>query len=423
VNFLSAKKWYRACLPKWLRLLFGVLRIKDRWFIHQCQREIPTIVNSLKNKESINVAFLAMSVSFWKYDNLFQLMQAHSRFNPVVIIAPRPNLDPSIKARTVEAMKTFFAKKKYIVLESLKTFDPDILFYSQPYDTSVEDEFSIYNNPHKLYCYVPYAFWISNYRWGYDTMLHNVAWKLFFPTQIHLNNAKRLALNRGANVCVTGYPQADRFLEPSTEPTNCWKIKEPHCKRIIWAVHHSVLPNGRSDCSSFMEYATLFLELAKKYSDSIQIAFKPHPILKNNLYLHPKWGKARTDAYYKEWNEYSNTFLAEEDYIDLFKQSDALIHDCGSFMAEYLYTQKPCMYIGVPRNGILCPFGELALNAHYLVSDFDVEKFINSVVIKNNDPKQQDRKNIFSEYLLPPNHKLASQNIFDAILRDITKSC
>ena len=35
----------------------------------------------------------------------------------------------------------------------------------------------------------------------------------------------------------------------------------------------------------------------------------------------------------------------ETEYVELFKSSDALIHDCGSFMAEYLVTNKPVLFL------------------------------------------------------------------------------
>lgn len=39
-----------------------------------------------------------------------------------------------------------------------------------------------------------------------------------------------------------------------------------------------------------------------------------------------------------------NSMLSEGDYIDLFLSSDGIIHDSGSFIAEYLYTRKPALH-------------------------------------------------------------------------------
>jgi len=43
------------------------------------------------------------------------------------------------------------------------------------------------------------------------------------------------------------------------------------------------------------------------------------------------------ESYYAEWHNLSNGFVYDEgDYFNIFKSSDALITDCGSFLAEYL---------------------------------------------------------------------------------------
>ena len=62
--------------------------------------------------------------------------------------------------------------------------------------------------------------------------------------------------------------------------------------------------------------------------------------------------KQQIDNYYAFWNDLPNaSFCNESDYFDIFKSSDALITDCGSFLAEYLPTQNPIMLL-VNKNSI-----------------------------------------------------------------------
>lgn len=422
MNLLTLKKIYLALLPNQVRVGFGKLRLKDRilirWFVKRNNR----IVQKLKKKNIIQVAFIAMDVSFWKYDGIFRLMQQHKKFSPRILLIPRPDLEAQLKETAIKKMKRFFDERGFPYETNPSNFRPDILFYAQPYKSSIPESMSIYNLPQTLFCYVPYAFWISNYQWGYDQVLHNIAWKLFYPTEIHKNTARSLALNKGANVSITGYPLADSFLFSPLE-TSPWPEKSKRMKKIIWAPHHSVLPNKYSDCSSFLSYADEFIKIAEQNQDRLWIAFKPHPILKHNLYQHPDWGQKKTDAYFKKWETMPNTFIADGNYVDLFKTSDALIHDCGSFMAEYLYTKKPCMYIGNPRDGVLCDFGKMALNAHYTENDFSVRHFIQSVLFDGKDPKYPIRDSIYKKHLLPPNGKSAAQNILADILNSFGEKC
>jgi radical SAM superfamily enzyme len=60
------------------------------------------------------------------------------------------------------------------------------------------------------------------------------------------------------------------------------------------------------------------LRLRDEYQDSIVFAFKPHPMMLTKLYR--EWGKDRADAYYRNWAEGENSFLADGPYIDLFAQ-------------------------------------------------------------------------------------------------------
>jgi hypothetical protein len=56
----------------------------------------------------------------------------------------------------------------------------------------------------------------------------------------------------------------------------------------------------------------------------------------------PNWGSEKTTAYYDKWDNLDNGQFKSGDYVDLLT-SDALIHDCGSFMAEYLVVGKPAL--------------------------------------------------------------------------------
>jgi CDP-glycerol glycerophosphotransferase (TagB/SpsB family) len=142
------------------------------------------------------------------------------------------------------------------------------------------------------------------------------------------------------NIIVIGYPIYDEYQEAKFN-TSIWKVADDNLKRIIWAPHHSIEGNnGLLKLSTFLENADSMLDIARKFHEKVQFAFKPHPMLLQVLYNHPKWGKEKTDKYYKEWENGKNTILTTGSYMELFKSSDAMIHDCGSFIIEYLYTKK-----------------------------------------------------------------------------------
>ena len=106
--------------------------------------------------------------------------------------------------------------------------------------------------------------------------------------------------------------------------------------------------------------------------------------------------------------------------MGLFKHSDAMIHDCGSFMLEYHYTKNPVLYL-MQNSQAEIPINEQTIEAkkaHYQGwNKKDVEKFIINVV-NENDPMREIRRSFYEKYLLPPNDQTACDNIINLILGD-----
>jgi CDP-glycerol glycerophosphotransferase (TagB/SpsB family) len=117
-----------------------------------------------------------------------------------------------------------------------------------------------------------------------------------------------------------------------------------------------------------------------------------------------------------------NTQLETGDFVDLFKTSDAMIHDCGSFTAEYLYVNKPVAFVSDNIEQLKIPhsdFGRAALDQHYILKDKDdVLAFINDVVLGGNDSKKEQRTRFFETVLKPDVTGTTSQ----FIVNDIKKS-
>ena len=374
-----------------------------------------------------------MDLSMWKYDGLFKIMLNDKRFNPLILVAPRINQDEEDIKRDSLKMISHFKMKNYSLIEGYnvqtkKWLDlsqfiiPDIVFYTQPFNkVAVHRNYSLWNFRNSLFCYVPYFFPIIAHKWAYDSLLQNSAWKLFYPTITHITTAKYYAKNKGLNVFITGYPIADEILDSTRFLSDPWTNKQKQVKRIIWAPHHSIKSDNSLRLSSFLVNYEIMLDLAKKYINKIHIAFKPHPILLTNLYKHPDWGRERADNYYQIWQQLYNGQLETGEYVDLMLTSDAMIHDSISFTVEYLYTKKPVFYI---TNGNhtenLCEFGKLAFNQHYKgYAKFEIENFINNVVLSNNDFMQDSRSVFFSNHLSQRENQSVAKNIFNEIVKGL----
>ncbi|MFH2064826.1 MAG: CDP-glycerol glycerophosphotransferase family protein [Pseudomonadota bacterium] len=392
------------------------------------------LLKIVQKKNKIKVAFLVIHESVWKYDEVYKLMERHQSFEPVIIICPITSYGEDNMIDEMGRAFDSFAQKGYQVIKTLKKdgswlnvkneIEPDIVFFTNPWRLTLE-AYYINNFMDTLTCYVPYFFHVTKHlSENYGGIVQSFAWKVFYETETHFEYAKIYSKNRASNVIVTGYPGIDPFFKGLVEK-DPWKIQEKRTKRIIWAPHHTI--GGQEDdlkLSNFTSYANFFLDLIKKYFSEIQIAFKPHPLLKSKLFRDPNWGVEKTNEYYAIWDTLDNGLLVEGEYKDLFLTSDAIIHDSGSFSVEYLATLKPALYTlsDLSQMNSLNEFGKKAIKCHYKAFiASDIENFIVNTVIWGDDPMKTSRTEFVKQYLIPPNRKSASENIIDNILSALNK--
>lgn len=386
-----------------------------------------SLTEIIKKKKSVNVVFTAIDATLWRYQNLYELMSADKRFNVTILFTPCPHRNYH---KDLAGLRRFFDSRciSYIdydpqrgPINMREVLSPDIIFYTQPYDNLLMPAYDFHNYFDCLLCYIPYAFWTASGRDSYNLDFHNLAWRLYYSTEMHLLDAKKMAQNHGNNVRVVGYSNTDDFLK--TEHLSPWKtINDGKLrKKIIWAPHFTIKTNTIfPPRSNFLWMADLMVQIAKTYFDDVQIAFKPHPSLLKLLYDQEGWGRDKADSYYKMWDEMPNTQLEESEFVDLFMTSDAMIHDCSSFTVEYHYSKKPVMFVSRNRSAIyneLNDFGKLAFNLQYHgSSEMDILNFIENVVIAGNDQMYDKRQTFYDKYLKPPYGTTVAQNIIDDLI-------
>ena len=212
----------------------------------------------------------------------------------------------------------------------------------------------------------------------------------------------------------------ENLMHQDYKAVDVWKPQEKKKKRIIWAPHHTV--DYLFNSSNFLTYSEEMLRLAEKYKEEIQIAFKPHPVLKFKLIN--IWGLEKTEEYNSRWANMENGQIEQGDYIDLFMTSDAMIHDSVSFTAEYLYTGKPVLF-QIKEKQVLEEFNSfcrMCIEKHYhAYSIEETEQFIREVVIGGKDPKKAEREQFYKQYLYPKDGVMPSDKIFEILKNAIGK--
>ena len=382
----------------------------------------------LKNKHTLNCVFFVVYSSTWKYDRIYQIMLKNRRFNPTILVCPVVNYGKEVMLRNLDECYNFYFQKGYNVIKSYNSendiyydprdLKPDVIFYTNPYKGLIDDRYFITNFNDILTVYVPYFMNTSIDKWfSCNLPLHNLVWRKYVETDYEYKLAQKEQDRHGENVVVTGYPGIECLIDPNYNPqNNPWKLETPKLKKIIWAPHHTI-KKGNREYSCFLAYCDFMLEMVKKYKNEVQFVFKPHPLLRSKLEL--LWGKEKTDSYFKKWQDLPNTALHETDYIDIFLTSDAMIHDSGSFIVEYLYVNKPVMRTIKDQSPSehMNDFGLSCLDQYYLAyTKDDIEQFIQNV-INGVDPLKEQRTKFVNEVLMPKGSP--SQNIIDDILDSI----
>lgn len=425
------QRYFPSILPLLLHCYSYCKTYRTILDIRRSRTKRKLIISSFKLNHPIRCVFLALYDSVWKCDRLYQRMAADERFDPVILVCPVVYKGREHMLEEMERLYQSFKKKGYNVLQSytpqdnqyikIESLAPDILIYTNPYQGLIDEKYYIDHFKELLTIYIPYYInGTVNNEMAYNLPVHNYSWRYYVESEMHLNLAKKYSTAKGNNVVVSGFPGIEEFIDGNVSKVEYkkWKTNQNNIKRIIWAPHQTIEAVGHVHYSCFMQYFDFMIELSKKYADTVYFIFKPHPLLKVNLYK--MWGKDKTDLYYSQWENQENTNVEYGDYHDLFVTSDAMIHDCGSFTTEYLYLNKPVLRTmnDVPLDSMFNSFGLSCIDCHYKAyNKLEIEEFVINV-INGFDPMKEQRTKFVNEVLMPKGG-MPSQVIINDIIDSI----
>lgn len=412
-------------------------KIREAWLYYIGYMAAPwrqrRYIRRLAGRERIKVVFVAVNMPMWKYQELYFMLKADPRFNVSVVLSPSMSFTDGQRQRDISQMRRFFAdsgvdfvdwdiEHEAEPVDIRRELDPDIVFYAQPYHGVFHPKHQFLNFTDRLLAYYPYGFQQTRDKWLFDQVFCNIAWKLYYVNRCNLDDARLYMRNRGRNVVIVGYSNADRYLGKAA--AQVWKDTGGERRRLIWAPHFTLANDGSAmSRSNFLALSGLMTDIARRYADRLQIAFKPHPGLFTELCNHPGWGRQKAEEYYRTWETMENTQLETGDFVELFRGSDAMIHDCGSFVVDYLYFRKPVMYLTSDMNRTRAYGNSVcreAYDVHYAGNGADdIIRFIDDVVLGGNDPLREKREHFFEDNLRTPGTGSVARNTYNDILASL----
>lgn len=387
----------------------------------------PKILKKIRGKNKLKVVFLVVFDSIFSLRKVFELMQKDENFDPYICVIP--DISRGKENMFFQLQKTYnYLSKLYKNVINAYDYDKskfkdllkdfDLAVFDNPYDSMTHKFYRITTSVKKniLSCYTEYGYKISNITLSlYNGPAFNLLWKVFT-----LNNFEYKQLQKnyigGINGLCLGYSKMDRL--------NDINIKNRERKRIIISPHHTVGYMDGLCLSNFLRYSDFFLELPQKYPQ-IDFVFRPHPLLWISLLNHNIWSKTKIDTYIHNIKSFPNVEYQDGgDYFETFVNSDGLIHDCGSFSMEYLFTGKPCCYMlknDKITNQNSNDIHRKSIDVHYKSYDEDgIVDFIENVILKGNDYLKIKRENFYKDEL-KYNYPNTSLSILQILKKELKK--
>lgn len=389
--------------------------------------KLERISQKARAEGKIKVAFILVFNSVFPTRPVFEAMLNSERFDPYIIIAPNVSrghryqmqvYNEALSALTQQYPGRVIGgyREQFDEYYELKDEYP-IVFFCNPYPKLVnrvhaldyfldKDVLTIYSN----YGFAALKFWDE----VLSSDFYNKVWLTCIETETNLKYLKKHQQISGMNGAVTGYLKMDKM--------GLYTPQKKERKLVIVSPHHTVWGWSTLDIGNFLKYCDYFKELPARYPQ-VDFVFRPHPLLFSNLIAHKLWTQEQIDRYIAEMEGHPNAkYDKSGDYMELFANSDAMIHDCGSFIGEYLYTEKPCCYMlkneAQARDGLV-PLGQKCMENYYKAySADDITKFIDDVVLGGHDPLKQQREH-FSRTELKFNYPHATQDLIQMLERKI----
>ena len=420
------RRMLKALQARRVEKTLPLVRARDAEHVRTCR-------DKLTRGERIKVAFLVCDMSMFTGEGVFLKMRDDPRFACSIAVAPRVTRGEAFLRTTLEKTVGSLAARYGDAVRPLydpetrraEAVDADIVFSSVVYEDQTLPEYTTERlSGRALVCILYYGYgglFISNER--KTPYLPNIvfAWRYF------VSNEATRALSVGKNpdlaenVVVTGYCKMDRLEAEKVRVAEARKnLAHGRRKKVVICPHHTLdrIP-GELALSTFPAHADLFMRLPEMFPE-IDFVFRPHPLLFPRLATDKWWGADRTATYEQAMAAHPNVeFQRGGDYFATFADSDAMIHDCGSFLAEYFYTGRPqCYLLEGPRtvDEQFLPFSRRLLeHVHQATTDGQIVDFVQKVVLAEDDPGRAARE-AFAAREVCVNHPDAAGAVVRAVL-------
>jgi len=314
--------------------------------LEQFIQELPDQVNY-----QVRAVFFAELGEKWDaMESVYEYMRDDPRFDPVVVRTPVGRIAKRDGKREQEIIYKDFLTPMGISSLEYDQYDiekdcPELAFISQPYESCTLEQFWPENiAKHTRLVYLPYylpdLINDSNVLTLTQLPVYRFAWKVPCPTEKQRRFYCRYAVNRGANLVMTGIPKTDPYVALRTHP-----IPHPKGWECLEGKTVFLWNSWYDDRLSSLRFFSEILEWFSAHNDCALI-WRPHPMTNTvtKLYYPGKYSAYQKNL--EKARNAKNVILDTETFSGAaISASHALISDYSSLLPQYLLVDKPALWV------------------------------------------------------------------------------
>lgn len=299
-------------------------------------------------------------------------------------------------------------------IPSLRSLSADVIFRQTPYDDEYPNKYSAreISKVGKL-CYIPYGYQMSS---GVHLQSEFNDWFLSYLSAVYACNepsyrfcaekTNRWRTTRDIHVFDYGYPRFDLLRETS---------RREDIHRFLWIPRWSV-DDIKNNGTSFFDYCNLLIEFFD-CRKGLSLLIRPHPLMFGNFVKQKLMTEIEIDTLKRKIDQMPNVFLDEnEDYLESFNCTDAMIADYSTLIVEYFVSGKPIIYCG-DTQGVNCEMSKMIELMYYADSWEQLSNFITELS-KGNDPDYVKRQSFITDFFHIQGNCI-SERIVESCLNEI----
>lgn len=294
-----------------------------------------------------------------------------------------------IEKNNIKCIDSYDSKNHEYI--DLRKYKPDYIFVSTPYDFYRPSIYSSFNLAKiaKL-CDIEYGACLIKYKGAYNSFINDNytknAYKKFCTNILEITAYPKETRNFAKNKYVPiGNIKVDQYLYYG-EKANSWDKyfnKTNDSLRIVWKPRWAM-----EDDNCIFEYMKGFYKLLLQNSN-YQLLILVHPLLISNLKYKNKYNNF-LKLYHQLLKLNNCNYCDADNFLDVVLDSDVLVSEASSIMAEYTITNNPIIY--VKTNLELNEYGKLVMENNYTIDSFMQLKTILSKIKKNTNKNYSNDK-------------------------------